>query len=184
VLASLIPKKKVFDLFRFWVGKLNKNQVRRIDALIDGLDKRNIPADQSSYILATAFHETDAFKTLTEYASGANYEGRVDLGNTHPGDGRRFRGRGYVQITGRRNYADWSKRLGVDFLEKPEFVTNLKYAVPIIIDGMLLGTFTGKKLTNYFTADKKNWIQARRVVNGLDRATIIANYAKRLEKEI
>jgi len=160
--------------------RLNKKQVARIDALIDGLDKREIPPDQAAYILATAFHETDAFKTLEEYATGANYEGRKDLGNTHDGDGQRFKGRGYVQITGRRNYADWSKRLGVNLVGKPWLAKDLNYAVPIIIEGMLKGTFTSRKLSTYFTSTKKDWIQARRIVNRLDRAAIIGRYAERI----
>ena len=177
---SFINRKKVFEIFREQMRKLNKNQVVRIDALIDALDERNLPAEFKAYILATAFYETDGFRSLIEYASGKAYEGRKDLGNTHRGDGQRFKGRGYVQITGRRNYADWAKRLGVNILGNPSLVTNLKYATTIIIDGMLEGTFTGKSLKNFFTADKKDWIQARRVVNGLDRAGIIATYAKKI----
>lgn len=73
-----------------------------------------------AHFLAQAAHETDGFKTLEEYASGRDYEGRVDLGNTQKGDGRRFKGRGIFQLTGRANYTKMAKRLNLPLLEQPE----------------------------------------------------------------
>lgn len=84
-----------------------------------------------AHFLAQACHETDHFRTLREYASGAAYEGRLDLGNTQPGDGRRFRGRGIFQTTGRANY----RQLGVArgkprlFVDNPELLEQPEYAV-------------------------------------------------------
>lgn len=81
--------------------------------------------------LAQATHETDGFKSLREYATGAAYEGREDLGNTQPGDGVKFRGRGIFMITGRSNYKSVSQHIFGDdrllnnpeILEQPEFAT-------------------------------------------------------------
>ncbi len=80
--------------------------------------------------IAQAAHETAGFKTLEEYATGAAYEGRKDLGNTQPGDGVRFKGRGIFQITGRSNYKDVSKHIFGDerLLTNPELLTDPKYA--------------------------------------------------------
>lgn len=64
---------------------------------------------EKCHLLAQLAHESDGFKTATEYASGKAYEGREDLGNTHPGDGVRFKGRGLIQITGFSNYSAYSK---------------------------------------------------------------------------
>eukprot|EP01017_Pseudomicrothorax_dubius_P000102 TRINITY_DN0_c1177_g1_i2.p1 TRINITY_DN0_c1177_g1~~TRINITY_DN0_c1177_g1_i2.p1 ORF type:complete len:157 (+),score=46.78 TRINITY_DN0_c1177_g1_i2:27-497(+) len=64
-------------------------------------------------------HESGEFRYMEEIASGADYEGRSDLGNTQPGDGRRFKGRGPIQITGRANYQAMSRDIGHDFIKTP-----------------------------------------------------------------
>lgn len=83
------------------------------------------------HFLAQACHETDHFKTLREYASGRAYEGRVDLGNTQPGDGVRFKGRGIFQTTGRANYLQLGIRKGRRdlFINNPELLEQPEYAV-------------------------------------------------------
>jgi putative chitinase len=87
-----------------------------------------------AYFLAQVGHESDGFAALEEYASGAAYEGRSDLGNSQPGDGKRYKGRGLIQCTGRRNYrafvrwiAPW--RMGApDFEVRPELMAVFPWA--------------------------------------------------------
>ncbi len=67
-------------------------------------------------------HESASFSTREEFASGAKYEGRLDLGNTQPGDGRRFKGRGRIQITGRANYAAIAQALEIDCVRNPRIL--------------------------------------------------------------
>lgn len=135
---------------------------------------------QLAYILATATHESGAGKYMEEFASGRAYEGRRSLGNTQPGDGVRFKGRGYVQLTGRRNYTDWSRRLGMDLVGNPRLVENPQVAAKILVGGMMGGTFTGRGLGSYINGQQTDFHNARRTVNGTDRAGYIGGIAQRL----
>lgn len=135
---------------------------------------------QLAYILATAVHESGAGAHMEEFASGRAYEGRSSLGNNQPGDGVRFKGRGYVQITGRRNYADWSRRLGVDLVGNPERAEDPRIAAQILVGGMKQGTFTGRRLDQFINDQQTDFVGARRIVNGTDKAGRFAETAQRL----
>lgn len=87
----------------------------------------NTPQRQAAFISQIAV-ESDRFRTYEEYADGSQYEGRTDLGNTQPGDGKKYKGRGVIQITGRSNYTQMSKDLGVDFVNHPELAATPEYA--------------------------------------------------------
>jgi|SRR6185312_9894569 len=81
--------------------------------------------------LAQLIHESNAFKATREYASGDAYEGRLDLGNVFKGDGKKFKGRGYIQVTGRNNYAAVSKFIFGDdtLLKNPDLLATPQYAM-------------------------------------------------------
>lgn len=87
-----------------------------------------------SHLLSQVAHESDSFATTQEYASGAAYEGRKDLGNVKAGDGKRFKGRGPIQLTGRANYfafTIWMRaidRTCPDFEARPELVAEFPWA--------------------------------------------------------
>lgn len=99
------------------------------------LDKYDIDTElELAHFLAQSAHESDHFRTLTEYASGSAYEGRRDLGNVYPGDGRRYRGRGIFQLTGRANYAQMSKRLGVDLVNNPHLAATPEISVQTALE--------------------------------------------------
>ncbi|WP_050596705.1 hypothetical protein [Mesorhizobium ciceri] len=141
--------------------------------------------NQTAYVLATAYHETaHTMKPIYERGARAyfnKYEpgtkiGKT-LGNAVKGDGYLFRGRGYVQLTGRTNYARAGRELAIDLLRQPDLALLSSNAAQIIVLGMVEGWFTGKKLADYITLAKSDFKNARRIINGTDDADLIAGYA-------
>lgn len=75
-----------------------------------------------AHFMGQCAHESGGFIYMEEIASGAAYEGRADLGNIQPGDGKRYKGRGPIQLTGRANYRAFGREIGIDFEAHPEMV--------------------------------------------------------------
>jgi putative chitinase len=75
-----------------------------------------------AHFMAQVGHESGGFVYMEEIASGSAYEGRLDLGNTRPGDGKLFKGRGPIQLTGRSNYRVYGRAIGIDIESHPELV--------------------------------------------------------------
>lgn len=76
-----------------------------------------------AHFMAQLMHESGSFRYMEEIASGQAYEGRADLGNTQPGDGKRYKGRGPIQITGRANYRYFGGKIGIDIERHPEIAS-------------------------------------------------------------
>lgn len=99
------------------------------------------------------------FQPINELASGEAYEGRADLGNTQPGDGKRFKGRGYIQLTGRTNYRAYGKLMGVDLEGSPALALDPKNAAEVF-------ALYWKWKKCAAAADAGDWKAVRRRVNG------------------
>jgi putative chitinase len=112
-----------------------------------------------AHFLAQLVHESGSFRYMEELASGAAYEGRTDLGNTEPGDGVRFKGRGVLQLTGRQNYRIFGRKIGVDLERHPEIA-----AIPSIGLHIALEYWSDRKLNALADADDIRGIT--RKVNG------------------
>lgn len=77
-----------------------------------------------AHFMAQLVHESGSFRYMEEIASGQAYEGRADLGNTQPGDGKRYKGRGPIQITGRANYRRFGRKIGIDIENDPSLAAH------------------------------------------------------------
>ncbi len=171
--------------------RFTQGQVDGLNFLVQ--ETRDMDLKQRAYLFATTFHETArTMQPITEYG-GVKYFDKYDtgrlaaaLGNTpeKDGDGYKYRGRGYVQITGRSNYQKAKDYLGVDFINSPDLVLEPKWAIKIIKLGMKEGWFTGRKLEDYINKTSVDYVNARRIVNGTDKASTIAGYAAVFEKAL
>lgn len=196
----MLDRKIFFDGIRQgpFPGRLTREQVQGVSAILDEWKRRDL-TDQRwlAYMLATAFHETAATMQpiyergqrsyFNKYEPGTKIGKR--LGNKQKGDGYLYRGRGLVQLTGRANYKKMGGLLYVDLERDPDKALKPTIAVAIMFEGMLRadsfrGDFTGKALEDYFNEDKTDWINARRIINGVDRAQDIAGIAKQFYADL
>ena len=141
---------------------------------------RSAPAlRQAAYLIATAKHETaNTFAPIEEYGRGKFHP----YGRPDPKTGLTYFGRGYVQLTWVKNYQTMGTLLGLPLYTQPELALRYDVAYKIMSYGMTHGTFTGVGLNRYITDQKTDYLNARKIINGLDRAELIAGYATAIEQ--
>lgn len=130
-----------------------------------------------AYELATAFHETaQTMQPIVEYGKGKGHPYGEPTGPYK----QTYYGRGLVQLTWLWNYEKAEQKLG-DYTQLVQFPDNAlkpEIASRIMHDGMSQGWFTGQSLADFFNAKRTDWINARRIINGLDKAAQIGVYAE------
>jgi len=155
------------------------------------------PADELArarlaYCFATAYHETAfTMQPIAEFGGAAYFHRMYDPRSSDPkraamaarmgakpGDGVLFYGRGYVQLTWRANYLRMGRKLGIDLVADPERAREPGVAAAIMYFGMRDGDFTGKRLADYFQPGRYDWVNARRIINGVDKAEEIGQYGR------
>ena len=177
---------------------LDTDEVTGCEAILDAMT--GLPLSYCAYALATAYHETaHTMQPIHEYGGPRYFTRMYDItgsrptlarkyGNTTPGDGVKYAGRGYVQLTWKANYAKAGAKLGVDLVGNPSLAMRKDIAAKIMREGMVDGWFTGKAFKHYLptsgAASLAQFTAARRIINGTDKASQIARYATQFQSAL
>ncbi len=148
---------------------LSQSQVNGIERILNEAQSRGTPLRHLAYVLATAYHETAHTMQPVREMGGERY---LRSKRYYP-----WVGEGLVQITWEENHRKFGATAPGQMMTWP-------LALKAIFDGMTKGMFTGKKMSDYLDGDKPDYRQARRIVNGMDRAADIAKYAVTFEKAL
>jgi len=176
-------------------GRLSGAQVAGMESIFRGWGLHAKAADaQLAYVMATAFHETaKTMQPVRETLALSDEEAVARLERAYAAgrlpsvrrpywrpdaEGKSWFGRGFVQLTHRRNYEAMSDLIGIDLVAEPGLALRTDIAAKILIDGMRVGMFTGWRLDMFFGRGKADWVGARKIVNGTDRAELVAGYGQ------
>lgn len=192
---------------KLFSGGLEQTQVDGINALVLAGVQNSLTVQQHAYVLATAYHETaKTMRPVREYGRGEGRKYGTWRTNSYGvkyclknGSGNAvytqeecphlFYGRGHVQLTWYDNYQRATRELNqnlpenehIDLVAQPSLALNNDISAKIIVLGMKQGWFTGKKLSDYINDHRTDFVSARRIVNGTDKADQIARYARIFE---
>lgn len=193
--------KTFFDIVRprLFAGSLTQGQVEGLNRLLDEAERIGL-ADrgQLAYILATSYHETARRMQPVRETLASSDEAAIRILNAawaagklpwvktpywrKDSMGKSWLGRGDVQLTWKSNYEKMSVLTGIDLVAEPDLALDPAVSARILFEGMLEGSsgkgdFTGQALEQYVLGDKRDFVSARKVVNGTDKASTIAGYA-------
>jgi putative chitinase len=175
----MINRKAFFLQIRIALfdGKISQSQVDGLTAILDEWDARGFTDTRwLAYIFATVHHETGrTFQPVTE-RGGQKY---LKTKEYYP-----YYGRDLVQTTWKVNYEKVKKFTGVDVVSDPELIKDLKVSAKTAIEFMNKGWYTGKKLTHFFNDKVDDPKNARRIINGLDKAELIQSYYNEYNKAL
>ncbi|MBB4007818.1 glycoside hydrolase family 19 protein [Allorhizobium taibaishanense] len=176
-------------------GALTQNQVNGMSSMLDAWQAGNMTDLRwLAYMLATAFHETaQTMQPVRETRAATDEQAIAILDRSFAkgslrwvktpywrigADGKSWLGRGYVQLTHKSNYSKLGNAIGVDLVANPTLAMRDDIALKVMFTGMSEGLFTGAKLAHFFVGAKADWLGARLIINGKERAADVADYAK------
>ena len=154
--------------------KLTREQGNAVRLIAIECDNQGVSdVRQVSYILATVYHEC-RFKSIKEIrAKPGTVVFKMQEKYWHTG----YYGRGFSQLTWKKNYQKFSPIVGLDLVSKPDLALKPEVGAKIIVHGMRKGLFTGVSLDNYFSVTRTDWFNARRIVNHIFKAQMVADAA-------
>ncbi len=194
--TALANDAAFFDVLR--AGKvlgpvLTPDEVSGCQAIVRACGAAGMPVGDVAYCLGTSWLETRGTMQPIHEMGGTAYLRRMydiagarpakarELGNLTPGDGVRYAGRGYVQLTGRKNYLRAGTAIGVDLVADPDLAMRPDIAASIMVRGMREGWFTGRDLDDDIPregpATLAQFVASRDIINGTDKAAAIAEAA-------
>lgn len=173
--------------------RLTAAQVAGFKVVLGAIAVAELKPEPAAYVLATAWHETGRRMEPVREAFAVSDQAAIERLNTAwaagrlpqvrtpywrpDADGKSWFGRGYVQLTWKENYQRMSERLGIDLVSDPSVVMEPRLSARILVAGMVHGDFArGHTLERYFPPQAADPVNARRIVNGLDRAQLIAGH--------
>lgn len=186
---NLKNPKAFFDDVRgsLFEGSMTLGQVSGCERLIAACQSEKMTdVRQVAYVLATSYHETTTLvlgrwrrtmQPVEEIGRGAD----KPYGKPAGPYGHIYYGRGDCELTWLTNYQKVGLYLGIDLVRYPNQALYPAISAKILVVGMTLGWYTGRKLSDYINETKCDYLNARRVVNSLDCASMIAEYAKWFE---
>ena len=149
-------------------------KIKNIKKIINKcLEKNVLNVNQIAYIIATVHHETNQTFFPVKEAYWLSEVWRENNLRYFP-----YYGRGFVQITHRVNYEKFEELLEIPLVEEPNLALELENSLEILVIGFRDGLFTGRKLSDYVNDKKTDFKNARRIINGKDKATRIATLAE------
>jgi hypothetical protein len=161
---------------------LTEKQQDSITAILNECVKQGCIVNQMAYIFATAYHECYNPRTPeTRLTPMVEFGGEKYLKaqRYYP-----YYGRGFSQLTWDYNYKKEGERLGLDLLKHPELILDINIAANSHVYCMMNGRYTSRKLLQYVNATSTDYVNARRVVNGTDKAVLISGYAMKFESAL
>lgn len=169
---------------------LSQSQVRGTEELLDVAQAKGVKLPHLAYILAGVYHETGGLMVPVREgfaktdAGARKVVAKRTYGKPAGPYGHVYYGRGRIQNTWLRNMETLSKRFGYDFVKNPDLLLDPAIDAIVTIVGHLEGLWTGKKLSDYISDGRTDYVNARRIVNGTDKAKMIAGYAVAFEKAL
>lgn len=177
-----MDKKFFFATVKPLFVSFTQEQVDGLDFILNEWEASGLTDKRwLAYMLSTSFHETaHTMCPVREYGrgKGRRYGQKLKMsGVPYTEPDQLYYGRGFVQLTWYENYATFEKLLKVPLLKNPDLALQPDIASRIMFVGMSRGLFSGKKLSDYFNATTTDWVGARKIINGLDKAASLASYA-------